>query len=327
MGRAENSSEQKLVIKHTFLEFVGEQENCSGNSPVIMARQRSWTEPTIAEDECYDEQNSRLGPIETPYIFDETAAVLTTPDPSPLFHPAYQQMPSFAPGDSWDGMEGMPAAWACPHGGWWPHIPFDAGTNMGGANCQDGVDRNQLTTSELPSIPEVSTPRGADQRLPSIAEVPTQESVVNNVVAKETRTTVMMRGLPEMFTRTSVLRVLQAQGFFGRLNFLYVPMDFKRHKNLGYALINLVSPAEALRLGKHFEGFSSWEGGGGSPCTVAWCSPQQGLQEHVDRYKNSPVMHESVPEEWRPMLLAHGVSLDFPAPTITIKAPRLKGVQ
>lgn len=299
---------------------------CSENSPVLAARQRSWTEPAIAEDDCYD-VNGSGSPFETPYSFDESSVVLTTPDPSPLFHPAYQQMPSFAPGDSWDGMDGMPAAWACPHGGWWPHIPIDTNMNMGGASCQDGVDLSQLAAAELPSIPEVSIPRVVEQRLPSIAEVPTQESVSSNVGAKETRTTVMLRGLPEMFTRTSVLRLLEVQGFFGRLNFLYVPMDFKRHKNLGYALINLVSPAEALRLGKHFEGFSSWEVGMGSPCTVAWCSPQQGLQEHVDRYKNSPVMHESVPEEWRPLLLAHGVSLDFPAPTISIKAPRLKGLQ
>ena len=116
-------------------------------------------------------------------------------------------------------------------------------------------------------------------------------------------------------------------GFFGRLNFLYLPVDFKRERSLGYALINLVTPSEALRLGRHFEGFSNWCVEGGGMCTVAWCSPQQGLDAHVERYRNSPVMHESMPDEWRPILLAHGVPIPFPAPTLKIKAPKFKGRQ
>merc|ERR1712054_189697 len=137
----------------------------------------------------------------------------------------------------------------------------------------------------------------------------------------------MLRGLPESYLRSDLLHLLDAQGFFGRFNFLYLPVDFKRNKNLGYALVDLVSPAEALRFLRHFEGFSSWTVLSDKVCSVAWCSPQQGLEAHVERYRNSPVMHESVPEEWRPLLLSHGVPVTFPAPTIKIKAPRLKGIQ
>jgi hypothetical protein len=143
---------------------------------------------------------------------------------------------------------------------------------------------------------------------------------------KETRTTVMMRDLPESFTRTSLLKLLGDQGFFGRFNFLYLPVDFKRQQNLGYALINLVSSSEALRFCRHFDGFSGWDVPTERICKVSWCSPQQGLEAHVERYRNSPVMHASVPEEWRPLLLTHGVPIVFPAPTQKIKAPKVKGM-
>jgi len=141
---------------------------------------------------------------------------------------------------------------------------------------------------------------------------------------KETRTTVMMRNLPESFTRASLLELLSAEGFFGRFDFIYVPFDFKRHFNLGYALINLVSSTEAQRFSKHFDGFCKWATVSDLPCVVVWSNPHQGLSTHVERYRNSPVMHESVPEPWRPLLFKHGVAVPFPEPTKKIKAPKVK---
>merc|ERR1712205_119154 len=147
-------------------------------------------------------------------------------------------------------------------------------------------------------------------------DVPDEDDV------KEVRTTVMLRGLPEMCTRSDMLNLLESEGFFGRFNFVYVPFDFKRQKNLGYALVNLVSPAEAMRLICRFEGFSNWKLPCENICEVAWCDPHQGLQAHVERYRNSPVMHASVPEEWRPLVLSHGVPVAFPPPTMHIKCPK-----
>jgi len=141
---------------------------------------------------------------------------------------------------------------------------------------------------------------------------------------KETRTTVMMRNLPEGFTRTSLLELLSSEGFFGRFDFIYVPFDFKRRFNLGYAFINLISPTEAQRFSRHFDGFRNWSTPSELPCVVAWSNPLQGLSSHVERYRNSPVMHESVPEQWRPMLFKHGVAVPFPEPTKKIKAPKVK---
>merc|ERR1719359_971583 len=113
---------------------------------------------------------------------------------------------------------------------------------------------------------------GAPQ-LPSIPEVPSSASVSAGgaeTEAKETRTTVMLRGLPETSTRAAVLQLLDAQGFFGRYNFVYLPVDFKHSRNLGYALVNLVSPAEAVRFIRHFEGFAEWGVPSDKVCNVEW---------------------------------------------------------
>lgn len=56
-----------------------------------------------------------------------------------------------------------------------------------------------------------------------------------------------------------------------------------------------------------------------------WGGPHQGLEAHVERYRNSPVMHEDVPDTFKPVLFANGVRISFPLPTRKLRAPRLIG--
>ena len=44
-------------------------------------------------------------------------------------------------------------------------------------------------------------------------------------------------------------------------------------------------------------------------------------QAHVERYRNSPVMHRSVPDEYEPVIFKNGVRKNFPRPTKKVKAP------
>merc|ERR1712113_1012642 len=57
------------------------------------------------------------------------------------------------------------------------------------------------------------------------------------------RTTVMLRNLPNHYTADLVLAMLDAEGFAGLFDFLYLPIDLKSHACLGYAFINLVHPS------------------------------------------------------------------------------------
>merc|ERR1719408_628689 len=75
---------------------------------------------------------------------------------------------------------------------------------------------------------------------------------------------------------------------------------------------------------KTFEGFSGWSFDSAKVCEVSWAHPHQGLSEHVERYRNSPVMHPTMPEEYKPMMFQNGIQQPFPQPTKAIKAPKLR---
>merc|ERR1719499_2152746 len=134
-------------------------------------------------------------------------------------------------------------------------------------------------------------------------------------------TSFMLRNLPVACTREYMLALLSTLGFGGKFDFLYVPVDFNRHGSLGYAFINLVSSSDAETLVRKLDGFSSWPIPCSKVCKVTR-SDMQGLEAHIARYRNSPLMHEDVPETYRPILLAHGQQIPFPAPTKKIKPPR-----
>lgn len=140
------------------------------------------------------------------------------------------------------------------------------------------------------------------------------------------RTTVMLRNLPDGFTRDILLRTLDEEGFAGKYNFVYVPIDFRNHISTGYAFINMVTAGEAAKIMRRFNGFVRWPVACNQPCFVCWSDPYQGLEANVARYRNSPLMHHVVPNEYRPAIFRDGVRVEFPPPTRVVKAPR-KGTQ
>jgi len=136
----------------------------------------------------------------------------------------------------------------------------------------------------------------------------------------------MLRNLPRLCRRDDLLRVVDARGFSGKYDSVYCPIDFRSNFAMGYAFINLVSPQDAFIFRAAFDGFSDWGVPNCTVCSAAWSSPHQGLECHIDRYRNSPLMHESVPEAYRPMIFRGGKPVEFPAPTRRIKPPR-RGTQ
>jgi len=152
--------------------------------------------------------------------------------------------------------------------------------------------------------------------------------VAGNAPATDEFTTIMLRNLPNLYTRDMLVDLLNNEGFAGKYTFVYLPIDFKTHAGLGYAFVDLISPYETDRMRQHFEGFSSWALRSEKVCSVSWSHPeQQGFAAHVDRYRNSPVMHNSVPESWKPALFSQGVHLTFPAPTKKLRNPHIRNLQ
>lgn len=145
-----------------------------------------------------------------------------------------------------------------------------------------------------------------------------------NETGEEWRTTVMIRNMPNNYTREMLLELVDAMGFEGAYDFAYLPIDFQTQSGLGYAFINFVSVAEAQLCFEQFEGFCDWKVPSEKVCTVTWSSPTQGFEAHIERYQNSPVMHQSLPDEWKPVLFQQGVRVAFPPPTKPIKTPKVR---
>jgi len=135
-------------------------------------------------------------------------------------------------------------------------------------------------------------------------------------------TTLMLRNLPIRYTRDCLVKLLHSMGFAGTLDFLYFPIDFETHGALGYAFVNLTSPADAECLRCSLNGFSKWSLPSSKVCSVSWSQPLQGLEAHIARYRNSPLVHELVPDGYRPLLFSNGVRIAFPPPTRKIQPPR-----
>lgn len=142
--------------------------------------------------------------------------------------------------------------------------------------------------------------------------------------AGEPWTTVMMRNIPNDYSGGMLLELLDEHGFHGKFNLVYLPMDYHRKAGFGYAFIDFISTEEAQRFRDRFEGFSDWGLVSHKVCNVSWSDALQGVQAHIDRYRNSPVMHEAVPDEFKPMLFRNGRRVAFPPPTKSIRAPRLR---
>lgn len=141
-------------------------------------------------------------------------------------------------------------------------------------------------------------------------------------------TTVMIRNLPVPYTRDMLVEMLNSEGFFSTYCFVYLPVDFKTHLGLGYAFVDFRSAEEAKSAVQCFEGYKKWAVGSDKVCCVAWSHPeQQGHVALVERYRNSPIMHDKVPDSWKPALFAPsyaGMRLQFPAPTKKLREPRIR---
>lgn len=139
--------------------------------------------------------------------------------------------------------------------------------------------------------------------------------------AQSELTTLMMRNIPNDYTRSMLLDLLDSMGLAGKYDFLYLPMDFGKMAGLGYAFVNFVSHADADLARHTLHGFNQWKIQSQKVCAVCWGQPLQGFNAHIERYRSSPVMHKDVPDECKPIILQGGVRVAFPQPTKRVRYP------
>lgn len=66
--------------------------------------------------------------------------------------------------------------------------------------------------------------------------------------------TVMIRQIPRQYTQWMLLEEVNAKGFEGLFDFIYVPFDFKKGFNVGYGFLSFVEPPDAAAFRDAFDG-------------------------------------------------------------------------
>merc|ERR1712023_486937 len=115
--------------------------------------------------------------------------------------------------------------------------------------------------------------------------------------------------------------LLDEHGFQGLYDFVYVPIDFRSASAFGYVFINLVSTTDAQAFRDCFNNFSSWSLSSKKVAEVTWSRPVQGCVNLVERYRNSSLMHDEVPDEYKPAIFRNGKRVPFPSPTRILQVP------
>jgi len=131
-----------------------------------------------------------------------------------------------------------------------------------------------------------------------------------------------MKNLPHTYTRGQLLELVDAAGFHKCYDVVSLPIDLKSGTGLGYAFINFTTQEQAEKFKEYFNDFKDWAVLDDKGCEVLWSDNLQGYEAHIERYRNSPVMHESVADKFKPALYKDGIRVAFPEPTKTIKPPR-----
>lgn len=304
-----------VSVRNTFLHVDDEAEGAE-QTPVFHHRvgRRSKTGPAgmLVLDDVSDESDEagdRMAaaaasqPCKVPVVHAQPKAVVTT---------APAQMASTASGV---GMAAAPPPGVCVPFSLPPGVVTLAGF---GALAPFLAQLSAAQAVQLcqPVAPQTTSP-------PKVEQTPAKTSAIGSSSRRSNvdRTTVVLQNLPLNYRRAMLLRMLDAEGFAGDYDFVYLPMDFKTRAGFGYAFINLADPSVVARFWSVFDGYSKWVFPSAKVCKVSWSVPHQGLKAHIKRYRNSPLMHESVPDEYKPVLFAAGTRVAFPPPMKEIAAP------
>jgi hypothetical protein len=137
--------------------------------------------------------------------------------------------------------------------------------------------------------------------------------------------TVMLRNIPNKFTREVLASRLWDAGFKGDVDFLYLPIDFKNRCNVGYCFLSFTTPEATSRFAREFHGeMAKKKLPGFNSNKVCEVSPArvQGKNANICRLQASPLMSQLADKrEWLPILFDdQGNAMDFPVPEESARA-------
>ena len=115
------------------------------------------------------------------------------------------------------------------------------------------------------------------------------------------RTSLMVRNIPNKYTQQMLLAEFTQDGYGShKIDFFYLPIDFKNKCNRGYAFINFTSFKDIVPFYKHYQN-KSWKiFNSDKICNITYARIQ-GKQALVKRFEHSSVLMEK-DEDYRPLV-------------------------
>lgn len=132
-------------------------------------------------------------------------------------------------------------------------------------------------------------------------------------------TAIIVRNLPVDMSRAALLEALDVEGFAHMYNFVYMPMDLLKGVRLGYGIVNFSETKFANAALIHFSSIEI----GGKRLDACLSESNRCQSELILRYRDSAVMHWSVPDECKPIIFSEGHVVPFPPPTKFLEPPSL----
>jgi len=125
-------------------------------------------------------------------------------------------------------------------------------------------------------------------------------------IERENITTLMVRNIPNTYTRAMLMEELNLLGFEGKYDFIYLPMDKSTQWNVGYAFVNFSSPAVAKRVIDEMTNYSfqRYDHGSGKVAQIS-IAHIQGLERNLEYYSSTAVQCARIPT-YRPLVLGSG---------------------
>lgn len=166
-----------------------------------------------------------------------------------------------------------------------------------------------------------------DDEVVEIADSDAEEEKpkANNQARRKMKTTAILRNIPSNFTREKLANLLDSNGFRCGYDFLHVPADISTGVALGYAFVNMCSAQAAQRLHSRFQGFKGWGVASSRVCEVNWVTGRQGFEACIERYRNSHLMHDTVPDSFKPAVFMKGARVPFPRAKGPLRVPTSLG--
>jgi len=105
-------------------------------------------------------------------------------------------------------------------------------------------------------------------------------------------TTVMLRNIPSRYNQPTLLQEVYAAGFEGLVDFFYLPIDFQKKTNAGYAFLNFTAVEHVTAFRRRFDG----ERLGGGKLLAVVPAAIQGYAANRDHLAHSAVLNHHRPE-------------------------------